>query len=172
MQPPIAEPIEVSHFSGDEIQSFRIKFWPYALLNYAAVIVSVAIILWLRNVLTNGRFPLPTWERSLALLIIGAILMALMTGFIWRKMPFATSKWGLRAPTIWGTTQEIAWAQIVGVRYSWLLYPFLIVSNSRGSKLWLPFGLQNPREFAQSVAAHTAPDHPLHAFLRQRGLLN
>lgn len=174
MQPPIAEPHEIStnHFSGDDVSEFRFRFWPYFLATAFVSLVATGPILW---AIISPVFALhPERLQPITAVFLLALVALNFVGCVlfYRVALLRINGWGLHAFNFWGFSHEVMWTQILNAKFKWFLLPYTIISTSSGQHLWIPLFLENPRGFAQSVATHTAPDHPLHEFLRQRGLLN
>ena len=108
---------------------------------------------------------------------MGAILMALtavsvlICALSYWLMAVKAGGWGLRAYNFWGVGHEVKWNQIKVAEFKWFLLPYLVVSTDSGQRLWIALCLEEPLEFAQTVAQYTAPTHPLQQFLWQRGWL-
>ncbi len=173
MQPPIADPNETAprHFAGEDMKEFRLKLWPYFLSTWLATVVTAFGVIFLPPLLTVGSRALPSGQRSLFMLVVSAVLILAMCAYIWRGMPLKVARWGLRSVTFWTTPQEVAWSQMTSVRTIWMGVPYAVVTCRNRPKLWVWLALDEPRQFAAAVATHTAPDHPLHAFLAARGLI-
>ena len=172
MKPPIADPNEApqARFSASDPR-FYIKFWPWFLMTWLATVIVIFPLTvgnkWLRFSMLpdDGAF-----EFATLALLAGAIQFVL-TVLVMRATPMRTNSWGLRAFTIWSVPHEREWSQIVSARARWMGIPYAVVSTADGQRLWLALALQDEDGFAQTVVAHTAPDHPLQRLLRQRGWL-
>ncbi len=174
MQPPIADPnvTPQRHFDGNDVREFRVKLWPYFFSTWLATTLSVAGIVLLKIIFTTDGFPLPSVERTLFILALSAVAMLAMTAYIRHAFPIKVGKWGIRAVTFWTTPHQASWEQMSRVKFIWMAYPYAVVTCGNRQKLWVWLANENPREFARAVAAYTTPDHPLHAFLIGRGLLD
>ena len=166
MKPPIADPQgSPSRFAGTNQRAFRLKFWPYFLATLGAALVALAVLLVIEEPGTLHQ------ESLIVALGFGVGAGFLGCAFVWWTMPLKTNEWGLRSVTFWATPREVAWSEMSRVSFVWMGVPYAVVSSPRGPKTWVWLSLEDTRGFAQAVASHTAPDHPLHQFLRQRGLL-
>ena len=174
MRPPIADPNEIrrNRFTGEGTRAFRIRFWPY----FVASSVPVVFLIWpiLGAILypTFARQPedfLPVMAGILALFIATTLVICAL--FYWFGL-LRINGWGIRAFTFWGVPREVSWSQITSVRFKWSLLPYAVTSTTKGQNLWIALFLQDNNSFAHAVAEHSAPDHPLQQFLRQRGWLN
>lgn len=174
MQPPIADPHVTSEnrFGGDDVRLFRTKFWPYYLTTLTLEFVLVGPFLAFTIYPVFARHPK---RFALAMAVAAATIAALMLFFCTLSYwftPVKTSAWGMRAFSFWSVPREVAWPEITSVQFLWRGYSYMVVHASNGEKLWIFLPIRDERGFAQSVVTHTASDHPLHEFLRQRGLLN
>lgn len=171
MKPPLADPRGEPHLADGDVRVFRVRLWPYFFLTFSVELVLILPILGaiLYPVFTRHpeRFPV----AMAAITGVEAAFTLLICVLFYCLAPLQVDESGLRAPNSWGVPCHIAWSQIASVKYRWLLYPYAIASTEKKGKLWVILLLQDPRGFARAVASHTAPDHPLHAFLRGRGLL-
>ena len=174
MQPPIADPYRTpsSRFSGGDVRLFRSKFLPYYFFTLMIEFV------WIGPFLAFAIHPVfaPHPERFAPTLAIVAVAIATVMLFFcalsYWLAPVKISAWGMRAYSFWSAPREVSWPEITSAQFVWRGYSYMVVRTSSQQKLWIFLPLQNPRAFAQAVAAQTAPEHPLHLFLRQRGLLN
>ncbi len=171
--PPIADPNEKPrrHFEGAEVREFRVRFWLYCLSTLVLSVLFAGVILGLFYILGAEQFRVDMVADAPVLLLIAVVLTLVLCAYVWRFLPLKVGRWGLRAVTFWTTPQEVAWSQVSRVRYGWFGFPYALVTCASAPKLWVWLALDDTRGFAASVAAFTAPDHPLHAFLIERGLL-
>ena len=171
MQPPIADPNAKPqrHFAGAETREFRLKFWLYCLSTLLFSVVFAGVVLFAFDIISLGELRADAGAQALGLLGLAAVLSLVMCAYVWRFLPMKVDGWGLRAVTFWTTPQEVAWSEMSRVRYFWMGFPYAIITCAGRPKLWVWLALEKPREFAASVAAQTAPEHPLHAFLAERG---
>ena len=176
--PPIADPNAKPqrHFEGAEVREFRPRFWLYFLSNWMGGLAFGAFLLlvvasvdsWqLRHVAFGGariaecagifgRFDAVD-DRALHLAFYAAQSRALGTA---------------RRHVLDDASGSRVVADVARAHYLWFVFPYAIISCVGQPKLWVWLALETPREFAASVAAFTAPDHPLHAFLARRGLVD
>ena len=174
MKPPIADPHQTfaTRFSGDNVQIFRVKFWPCFIASFLFTLCwelpLVAIIIYPVFARRPEKFPLAMGIVVLATALLLLVIWVLSNWLV----PLKVSRWGIAGFSFWGAPTQIAWSEIKSVNSRWLAYPCVVVATPSGQNVCIVWLLQNSRGFAQAVAAHTTPDHPLHLFLQQRGLLS
>ncbi len=174
MKPPIADPHETqkSQPEAGGVLKFQRRFLPYFFAVFLQVVVPSAIVI---GVMIRPVFMFRTADFYMAMVTAIALLTAtellLCLCFMW-ALSVEVSAQGIIILDRWFAWREFVWSQIVGVELKWFFLPYAVISMANGKRISIPLILRDPRGFAQAVAAHTAPAHPLHEFLRQRDLLN